>query len=397
LSHGWGKQHPPKTLRANVQENMKGIHVGSLSIKFQQVIHFVRQLGIDSLWIDSLCIIQDDEFDKLEELPRMSDIYSNSVLTIAASQSSDSEGQLFSSDSSFRVGFRLSDAKGSFQNNLLIRKYFPHESTRSTRIDWATTGLYTTFPLLKRAWVLQERILSTRILRFGENELHWECSTTASCECGIEDAGNIKPSILNISEPNGMIARGQSMPPVISFGRLISYYSELELSHESDILFALKGIITKVEGITGDQNVVGLWKKQLGWCLCWTVARPSPRRRHAKVPTWSWASVLTPISYQVHEVGDVNSSAILTLAHPHKAPSNIALQLRRHVIRGTLKRQDEGRYLFEYSTEISVEFKPDISEIDDEVLYLVEVGPMSRTGRKWPEFPCLILQHIDHL
>lgn len=94
---------------------MKGIHVGSLSIKFQQVIHFVRQLGIDFLWIDSLCIIQDDEFDKLEQFPRMSDIYSNSVLTIAASQSSDYEGQLFSSKSSFRVDFGSAIQKKVFK------------------------------------------------------------------------------------------------------------------------------------------------------------------------------------------------------------------------------------------------------------------------------------------
>lgn len=185
------------------------------------------------------------------------------------------------------------------------------------------------------------------------------------------------------------------MPPVISFGRLINYYSELELSHESDILFALEGITTKVEDNTGNQDVAGLWKKQLGWCLCWTVARPSPRRRHVKVPTWSWASVLTLISYQVYEVGEVDSSAIVTLTHPHSAPSDIALQLRRYVIRGTLKRQDEGRYLFEHFTEISIQFMPDISDIDDEALYLVGIGPMNRTGRKWLEYPCFILRHTD--
>ena len=327
----------------------------------------------------------------------MSEIYSNSVLTIAASQSSDSEGKLFSPKSPFEIGFRLNDAEQGIDNGLRVRKAFPHQMTNMPPLETlATPYLQATFPLLKRAWVFQERILSPRMLHFGENELHWECGTTASCECGIENASNIKPSIFALSAPLRNKASNHQVPYNIAFARLINYYSNLELSYESDILLALQGIVTQIEGITGDQNVAGLWKKKLGWNLCWSVMQPSPRRRHAKVPTWSWASVLTPINYEAYQVGEVDAGAIVTLAHPHSAPSEFALRLRRRVIRGTSKRHNDG-FVFEYSSEIVIPFLVDVSEIESEVLCLVEIGPMARTDERRHEFPCLVLHQPDPL
>ncbi|KAH7355916.1 heterokaryon incompatibility protein-domain-containing protein, partial [Pyrenochaeta sp. MPI-SDFR-AT-0127] len=250
LSHGWGTTHPPKTLLANVQTYLDRIRITTLSKRFQQVIQFVRSLGIHFLWIDSLCIIQDDEFDKLEQIPRMSEIYSNSTLTLAISHSKDSIGQLFNSTSQFQSGFSISNE----EPDLLVRERFPHKDPVALAFDQRGGHeiINEVFPLLKRAWVFQERILASRMLHFGSYELHWECNAMASCECGIERPTNAKPAIQTLGTPY-----------FVQFARLVNYYSTLELSYEEDILLALQGIIAQYEEITGEQNIAGLWENDL--------------------------------------------------------------------------------------------------------------------------------------
>jgi len=63
LSHCWGTSQPLTTTRATLQERCAGITWGSLPRVFQDAISLTRDLGIEYIWIDSLCIIQGDEMD----------------------------------------------------------------------------------------------------------------------------------------------------------------------------------------------------------------------------------------------------------------------------------------------------------------------------------------------
>ena len=56
---------------------------------FQDAITVTRYLGFHYIWIDSLCIVQDDNEDWARESAKMSSIYANAVLTIAASAAAD--------------------------------------------------------------------------------------------------------------------------------------------------------------------------------------------------------------------------------------------------------------------------------------------------------------------
>ncbi len=102
---------------------------------------------------------------KIDQLPRMCDIYSHSILTVAISCSKESTGHMFSTVSPFRNGFHLSDAEGH-KSDLMVRERFPHTSG-SNPYDIEFNQLHDTFPLLERAWVFQERFLSSRVLHFG--------------------------------------------------------------------------------------------------------------------------------------------------------------------------------------------------------------------------------------
>ncbi|OCL09516.1 HET-domain-containing protein [Glonium stellatum] len=87
LSHCWGAFQPLTTTKATLAERQEGIDWDALPKTFQEAIKLTRILGIRYIWIDSLCIVQDDRDDWETEAMKMGEIYRNAYLTIAASLS----------------------------------------------------------------------------------------------------------------------------------------------------------------------------------------------------------------------------------------------------------------------------------------------------------------------
>jgi hypothetical protein len=106
LSHCWGNGKPTRTTTANLPAMNQGIKTLDISQSFQDAVHVTRSLGIKHLWVDCLCILQDDTDDWLQESSKMAEIYSSSYLVIGASRAKDcNEGFLQAhSDTSFDVG-----------------------------------------------------------------------------------------------------------------------------------------------------------------------------------------------------------------------------------------------------------------------------------------------------
>jgi len=95
LSHRWGAKHPLTTITANLEEHQRRIPLEKLPQTFQDAIELTRRLGIRYIWIDSLCIVQDDASDWADESKQMGTIYERSYLTIAATSAPDGDGGLF--------------------------------------------------------------------------------------------------------------------------------------------------------------------------------------------------------------------------------------------------------------------------------------------------------------
>jgi hypothetical protein len=59
LSHCWGntEQQPVQTTAKNPLQHYEGISLATFGQTFQDAILFTRELGIQFLWIDILCII----------------------------------------------------------------------------------------------------------------------------------------------------------------------------------------------------------------------------------------------------------------------------------------------------------------------------------------------------
>jgi hypothetical protein len=86
-----------QTTRDTLKANKCGIDTAKIPTLFSDAIEFTRKLEIRCLWIDRVCIIQDDENDTLNEIAQMSEVYSKATVTLAATKARNPTESLFSS------------------------------------------------------------------------------------------------------------------------------------------------------------------------------------------------------------------------------------------------------------------------------------------------------------
>jgi hypothetical protein len=252
----------PKTVTVTLERFKENIPKDILTKTFQDAIDLCRRLKINFLWIDSLCIKQDDVEDWKSQAPKMAGIYETAILTIAASMSIDGSGGLYAK--SKHLNYISSDGLCMREQN----PQFPVGNSYSLiRGPW---------PLLQRGWVFQERYLSRRMLHFGTEEVVWECNTHRRGENWWNPSTSAMANAKDLSS---------------TWRGYVTEYTELQLTFEKDKLMALSGVVERMAMLRPDDRyVAGLWEKTLLHDLDWTadeiLARPSSFRG----PTWSWAS-----------------------------------------------------------------------------------------------------------
>ncbi|KAK5657170.1 hypothetical protein OQA88_3227 [Cercophora sp. LCS_1] len=174
LSHCWGSTPPLQTTKANIGAHLHNIPLTFLPRLFLDAITLTSRLGHQYLWVDSLCIIQDSPPDWDRESSLMSSIYTNSALTIAATHAASSSSSLFSASTATPIPL----GNATLYARPATRHIHRHPSPA--------------FPLLTRAWVYQERLLSPRVVHFTPDELSWECNRSIRCQCGYFDRADAR-------------------------------------------------------------------------------------------------------------------------------------------------------------------------------------------------------------
>jgi hypothetical protein len=86
LSYCWGVPQPASTISVFLESYQKRIPLLSLPRTVQDAIFTTRQLGLQYLWVDSLCIVQDSTDDKASEIANMGEIFRNATITILAAR-----------------------------------------------------------------------------------------------------------------------------------------------------------------------------------------------------------------------------------------------------------------------------------------------------------------------
>ncbi|KAI0403019.1 HET-domain-containing protein [Xylaria palmicola] len=358
LSYCWGKAGNITTTKSTLGERKKDVAWSVLPKSFQDAIEVVRALGIRYLWIDALCIIQDDTADWERESAKMADVYENAFLTISLDAARDPTQGIFTARRGDRVS--TSDTLSTEQTtrparNLGVEKFSVTDEFGSAHVVYAREPLShsdiinprsyydVTYPLMSRAWTLQERLLSGRILHVTAAELIWECKTTLCCECGTIT----RESDYYSENPSPKIAYDTTMQNIIEEGRnaldaraqearqsegpltpktsrewclLIGGYSNRLLTYETDRLPAISALARRFsladELPTPRTYLAGLWLEDLPWLLCWRAFQRRFEKRPGDycAPTWSWASISTPVIWDMETYGARSRVEVLDAA-----------------------------------------------------------------------------------
>ena len=329
LSHCWGLIPIIRTLTANYEQHLECIAPETLSKTFKEAIHATRTLGFRYIWIDSLCIIQDDGADWAAEAATMCDVYQYASLTIAAAHAPGGDIGCFSERDGllalpFVVDYPQKDANG-YGTLILFTSY-----GRVKSLGGGDPALY------GRAWVLQEQLLSPRMLIFDGEQIKWECLTMHGTESsptsgttrhsldhkyirsGIMDDYEYFDHIDAVDEPYKDSAFWARMKHQY-WCYIVMDYTHRGMTKMTDRLVALAGIGQALSRHTRSKYVAGLWSEHLAIGLLWYIAHNekfqmsavtnfdierNEKIRHQEhlAPSWSWASVTAPVMYASNEL-----------------------------------------------------------------------------------------------
>jgi hypothetical protein len=310
LSYCWGTQ-PFVTLKRSNHKEFEQIDMDTLPPTVRDAIAITRKLSIPYLWVDALCIEQDSEADKLDQIGRMGDIYASSAVTIVAAR-----------------------AKGAFEGFLhpsLPRVETIH-ATMPVRVGEVVFGTMSigpanerTYderlePLAKRAWTMQEQLLAQCTLTFTTHTMIWRCNHGTrnagdslylphTRRDGVnvnfaEDTPNLYtllPSPFCEHETDGL---PRDRDQILDFWlQLVTAYSLRTCTVERDTLNAIASLASLPSFRTAlGTYCAGLWEYNLERQLTWrrlptssTIRADGKPLRYRDgdfgAPSWSWASM----------------------------------------------------------------------------------------------------------
>ncbi|CZR69617.1 uncharacterized protein PAC_19517 [Phialocephala subalpina] len=289
LSYCWGPQKGTfVSTRENIESSKRGIVLSELPRTIQDAIKVYRGIGLQYLWVDALCIIQNDvgEQDWYEQSGKMRQIYSNSHVTIAADHSSSCIDGFLESYGRDWTQLNHKDASNT-SPPVWIR---PIESNVGTSMDVLST----------RGWALQESVLPNRILHFASGGLRWDCNTCSRSEDGSPGYDPLKLAFRTLR----VIKLGRAslqLPPPGTFGNvvredegsthitdfltthtprsvyyawraIVELYSTRQLTKQNDRLSAISGLaslVVEYMDLQPSTYLAELWLDDLSEGLLW--------------------------------------------------------------------------------------------------------------------------------
>jgi hypothetical protein len=323
LSYCWGgeAEHHFKTTKEHYDGFKRGIDYASLPLTHREAILTTLFLGVRFLWIDSMCIIQDDAHDWEAEAARMSSVYANSLLTLAATSSSGPQEGL------------LNPYQSGFHTVLDGDKVMLRMETHQT-IDTPSA------PLNTRGWTLQETVLSPRSVCFGKDQWLWRCASRHATEDGFVDEdsshGGGGFGLIQMASIAREGAGADGRAYFRHWYALAANYSRRGLTFRRDKLGAIAGLAGAFTKHTGCTYVAGLWAEDIAVGLMWNATSRGVTREAGAIPSWSWTSVDGEVM-PPHLRGPSVSAPLLTLASIEQQWDGVPLSSRLLVAQLTVE------------------------------------------------------------
>ena len=305
LSYVWGHESQLQLTAENLStmqtEGALFDEAVGVAQTIKDAIYVCSMLGKDYLWVDSICIKQDDQSTRQAEIENMDIIYGGAELTIIAASGSHADAGL--------PGIR-NDSRRVTQHVEMVRG-------RRLMASMPSPGYEANFsPWGSRAWTLQEHGLSHRRLFFTESQVYFQCRTTYFYEDLVSEIpGNVKViNFPDIKPPWASINqhdfdRTDGFP---TYEDIVRVFTRRKLTFGSDALNACAGLFKvdeKRRSLLGQSTtfLFGLPYEIFTQALCWMAMRDPPGHRRSDFPSWSWAGWDTAASYDSLEFKVISS------------------------------------------------------------------------------------------
>ncbi|RYP11214.1 hypothetical protein DL764_000170 [Monosporascus ibericus] len=318
LSYVWGKSNTGQTTTRNLERRMRrgGLEVefDTLPAAIRDACSVVEKLGerrprdnpLRYLWVDSLCIVQDDREDQNSQIPHMDKIYHQSLVTIVALSATGAATRL----PGVEPGSRPVPIQRTERTACWILSSIPPTLDRVLKLPCYET----------RAWTLQERILSNRRLYFSNWQVYFQCYryvyqeaydrprqivqdgssmsfqftpfhvNLSHCSFGFSNTWHIR--LLHLNNQSTVIQWNQSS--LIMYDQLVAELSGRKLTVADDILKAFAGLVAYMESNQAGPFVAGTPLNVLDRALLWAPTQELKRRvlepGARRIPSWSWCA-----------------------------------------------------------------------------------------------------------
>jgi len=288
LSYRWGLGKQSETTKENVNERSRELLTSDFPKTLQDAIQVTRGLGLKYIWIDQICIVQDDEEEWAKEAALMADIYADAYIVLSATATEDSKsGFLQKRPEPLDISYAQ---HGYGDRKVRARRVDNHSCDRDDQ--------KTSYTLFQRGWCMQERFLARRIIHFLPDEFLFECEHGRRCECGAANTERPNSDRLGFKAFKSLQA-ALIMPENFTseWMKIVGDYSQTELTYGQDSLPALSGIAACMEHLSPGKYIAGLWEHgiifQLGWRYAGSPIKirwKRPENADILGPTFAWSS-----------------------------------------------------------------------------------------------------------
>lgn len=309
LSYCWGSPDDSRTLLRTTGESLtsrlESIPMDVMPQTFQDAVTTARALQIPYIWIDSLCIIQDDIHDWQMESSKMADIFSNAYLTVIAAAGVSCHDSFLAREP------HEPHCEMPFKSEIIPGLEGCYQLRHRPGTKWWGTDKMAGISghrWIDRGWTFQEERLAGRVLMFGVNKFFFDCRSFEMAE----DTNLRKPrpkwsEILNeVSKTNDEAVQSTKWKTSWTYQRkllaqwctLCNHYSRRNLTFDYDKLSAFSGMANNFAKSINSVYLAGMWKNHLKHDLFWHTHDIARKPKSYRAPSWSWAAVDAEIRWK---------------------------------------------------------------------------------------------------
>ncbi|PMD22783.1 HET-domain-containing protein [Hyaloscypha hepaticicola] len=281
LSYVWGGVNNVR-LTSNKKNSLmeKGVfrtiwHLLPRTIK--DAIEVVRALGERFLWVDALCLVQNDAVDMQNGIEMMDLIYERAALCLIAASGDSANAGLPGA----RLGnrFVMSHVEQILPGiQLVVYNELDHVLRSST--------------YNRRGWTFQEQYLSRRALYFTEDEVYFRCRESTWSEKQMDRL----PLPNNSEFTNTLLPLAWTYPPEGEYRTILLYYTPRVLTNQQDALLAMAGIIRRLSSKMQSRFFQGIPVAAFDTFLVFQSNGGLLRRRQG-FPSYSWCGWIGPVIF----------------------------------------------------------------------------------------------------